>query len=80
MRGKPKFNPVRVFLIVVPLAIMLFWTLGPIYWILVTAFTTNDKLYSPVLNLFPDPITLSQFDELFRDSPFLRQLRNSFYV
>ena len=62
MRGKPKFNPVRVFLIVVPLAIMLFWTLGPIYWILVTAFTTNDKLYSPVLNLFPDPITLSQFN------------------
>ena len=80
MRGKPKFNPIRIFLIVVPLAIMLFWTLGPIYWILVTAFTTNDKLYSPVLNLFPNPITVSQFVELFRDTPFLRQLRNSFYV
>jgi len=80
MRGKPKFNPVRTFLIVVPLAVMLFWTLGPIYWILVTAFTTNDKLYSPVLNLFPNPITLSQFREIFWDSPFLRQLRNSFYV
>ena len=80
MRGKPKFNLVRAFLIVLPLAVMLFWTLGPIYWILVTAFTTNDKLYSPVLNLFPNPITLSQFRELFWDSPFLRQLRNSFYV
>ena len=80
MRGKRKFDPVRAFLIGLPLAVMLFWTLGPIYWILVTAFTTNDKLYSPVLNLFPNPITLSQFRELFWDSPFLRQLRNSFYV
>jgi multiple sugar transport system permease protein len=65
---------------VAPLAIMLFWSLAPIYWILVTAFSTNDKLYSPVLSLFPNPITLAHFRELFWDSPFLRQLGNSFYV
>ena len=59
---------------------MLFWSLAPIYWILVTAFSTNEKLYSPVLSLFPNPITLAHFRELFWDSPFLRQLRNSFYV
>jgi multiple sugar transport system permease protein len=80
MRRRLRFNPIKAFFMVVPLAIMLFWALAPIYWILVTAFTTNDKLYSPVLNLFPNPITLSHFDELFRESPFLRQLRNSFYV
>jgi ABC-type glycerol-3-phosphate transport system permease component len=68
MRRRLRFNPIKAFFMVVPLAIMLFWTLAPIYWILVTAFTTNDKLYSPVLNLFPNPITLSHFDELFRES------------
>ena len=80
MRRRSKINPVKAFLIVVPLAIMLFWSLAPIYWILVTAFSTNEKLYSPVLSLFPNPITLAHFRELFWDSPFLRQLRNSFYV
>ena len=80
MRCRSKINPVKAFLIVVPLAIMLFWSLAPIYWILVTAFSTNEKLYSPVLSLFPNPITLAHFQELFWDSPFLRQLRNSFYV
>ena len=80
MRRRSKTNPVKAFLIVVPLAIMLFWSLAPIYWILVTAFSTNEKLYSPVLSLFPNPITLAHFQELFWDSPFLRQLRNSFYV
>ena len=80
MRRRSKINPVKAFLIVAPLAIMLFWSLAPIYWILVTAFSTNEKLYSPVLSLFPNPITLAHFQELFWDSPFLRQLRNSFYV
>ena len=80
MRRRAKINPVKAFLIVAPLAIMLFWSLAPIYWILVTAFSTNEKLYSPVLSLFPNPITLAHFQELFWDSPFLRQLRNSFYV
>jgi multiple sugar transport system permease protein len=80
MGRRPRSNPVRAFFIVVPLVVMLFWTLGPIYWIIVTAFTTNDKLYSPVLSLFPDPITLVHFRELFWESPFLQQLRNSFYV
>jgi multiple sugar transport system permease protein len=80
MGRRPRSNPVRAFFIVVPLVIMLFWALGPIYWIIVTAFTTNDKLYSPVLSLFPDPITLVHFRELFWESPFLQQLRNSFYV
>jgi multiple sugar transport system permease protein len=80
MRRRSKTNPVKAFLIVVLLAIMLFWSLAPIYWILVTAFSTNEKLYSPVLSLFPNPITLAHFQELLWDSPFLRQLRNSFYV
>jgi multiple sugar transport system permease protein len=75
-----KLNPIRALFIVAPLAIMLFWSLAPIYWIVVTAFSTNEKLYSPVLSLFPNPITLSHFRELFWDSPFLQQLRNSFYV
>jgi multiple sugar transport system permease protein len=80
MPRRAKLNLVKAFFIWVPLAIMLFWSLAPIYWILVTAFSTNEKLYSPVLSLFPNPITLAHFRELFWDSPFLRQLRNSFYV
>jgi multiple sugar transport system permease protein len=80
MRRRSKVAPLKAFLIVVPLAIMLFWSLAPIYWIIVTAFSTNEKLYSPVLSLFPNPITLAHFRELLWDSPFLRQLRNSFYV
>jgi ABC-type glycerol-3-phosphate transport system permease component len=77
MPRRAKRNPVKAFFIWAPLAIMLFWSLAPIYWILVTAFSTNEKLYSPVLSLFPNPITLAHFRELFWDSPFLRQLRNS---
>ena len=80
MPRRAKRNPVKAFFIWAPLAIMLFWSLAPIYWILVTAFSTNEKLYSPVLSLFPNPITFAHFRELFWDSPFLRQLRNSFYV
>ena len=76
----PRRSRLKTAFMVAPLAIMLFWSLAPIYWILVTAFSTNDKLYSPVLSLFPNPITLAHFRELFWDSPFLRQLGNSFYV
>jgi multiple sugar transport system permease protein len=80
MRRRSKAHPLKAFFVLVPLAIMLFWSLAPIYWIIVTAFSTNEKLYSPVLSLFPNPITLAHFRELFWDSPFLRQLGNSFYV
>jgi multiple sugar transport system permease protein len=80
MRRRSKAHPLKAFFVLVPLAVMLFWSLAPIYWIIVTAFSTNEKLYSPVLSLFPNPITLAHFRELFWDSPFLRQLGNSFYV
>ena len=36
MRRRSKAHPLKAFFVLVPLAIMLFWSLAPIYWIIVT--------------------------------------------
>ena len=80
MENKFKLDLGKRIATVVILSACLVWTLGPIYWIVVTALTTNDALYQPVLNLFPNPVTFSHFSELFTKSNFLPQIRNSFCV
>ncbi|WP_222618071.1 carbohydrate ABC transporter permease [Nakamurella sp. PAMC28650] len=49
----------------------------PIYWMLVTAFSTREDLYLPGLHLWPAHFTLDNFRTPFNDFPIWSWFRNS---
>lgn len=55
------------------------WTLGPIYWILVTSLKTEIQVYREP-TLFPATVTLKSYDSILFHSNFLLYMRNSFEV
>ena len=65
---------------IVGLVIALAWALGPIYWVVVTAFKTSKEIYGAVPTLFPVLPTLENFDKALFRSEFPRFVFNSFYV
>ena len=45
--------------------LLAFWSLGPIYWSLITSLTPPNDLISQDLRLWPDTLTFEHYDKLF---------------
>jgi ABC-type glycerol-3-phosphate transport system permease component len=52
----------------------------PLYWMLVTAFSTRADLYAPGLHLWPRHLTFGNFVQPFRDFPVWRWFGNSLFI
>ena len=52
----------------------------PLYWMVVTAFSTRQSLYAPGLQLWPSDLTLANFLDPFRRFPVDRWFRNSLVI
>lgn len=61
------------------LPIMVF-VLFPFYWVIVTSFKTTTQISQRQSIFWPDPPTLTQYQELVFNSPFLHWLGNSVLV
>jgi multiple sugar transport system permease protein len=62
------------------LAGLLVFVLGPLYWIVVTAFKSEDQIVMHYSDLWPTPWTLQQFGDLFTNQPFGRWYLNTVLV
>jgi multiple sugar transport system permease protein len=62
------------------LALLLVWTLGPLYWMVTTSFKVPNEIYGASLSLWPHQPTLENFAILFRKTPYLLYFRNSMVV
>lgn len=62
------------------LAGLLLFVLGPLYWIAVTAFKSEDQIVMHYSDLWPTPWTLQQFTDLFNNQPFGRWYLNTVLV
>lgn len=63
-------------------ALLVFWSLAPLYWGLVVSLSTSGALNVAHLSLIPNPLTLSNYSSLLSGSgevstTFLASLRNS---
>ncbi|MGC4769135.1 ABC transporter permease subunit [Micromonospora sp. DT44] len=64
----------------VALAGLLFFVLGPLYWISVTAFKSEGQVVMRTDDLWPTPWTTEQFTALFANQPFGRWYLNTLLV
>jgi multiple sugar transport system permease protein len=64
----------------VALALLLFFVLAPLYWIVVTAFKSEGQIIMRVNDLWPTPWTTEQFTGLFTTKPFGRWYLNTVLV
>ncbi|MFZ0216358.1 MAG: ABC transporter permease subunit [Candidatus Dormiibacterota bacterium] len=60
--------------------VLLAFTLGPMYWMVVTAFKSDLQQQIRTSLMWPSPWTLSQFTALFQQNPFLTWYRNTIIV
>ncbi len=61
-------------------AVIILWSLGPIYWIFATGLKTEGEVYKYPPTLFPNVPTLKNFATIFMERPFAFYLRNSAIV
>lgn len=59
---------------------LLFFVLGPLYWIAVTAFKSEGQVVMRTDDLWPTPWTMEQFTALFANQPFGRWYLNTILV
>lgn len=59
------------------LAVMLVWTLVPFYWMIVTSLKADREIYGFEATLMPRQPTLAAYQRLFRQTPFVKYIRNS---
>jgi len=64
----------------VAMAGLLVFTLGPMYWISVTAFKSESQVVTRLNDLWPTPWSLEQFGALFSNQPFGRWYLNTLLV
>jgi len=59
------------------LAVMLVWTLVPFYWMIATSLKKDKEIYGYEATLIPREPTLEAYRRLFRQTPFVKYVRNS---
>jgi multiple sugar transport system permease protein len=62
------------------LAIMLFWTAVPFYWMIVTSLKHDKEIYGYEATLIPQQPTIANYITIIKDTPYLLYLRNSVLV
>jgi multiple sugar transport system permease protein len=58
----------------------LIWTLFPVYWMVKTSLTPNDQMYDPKPKLIPTEITTQHYSDLFKETEFMGNIKNSLTV
>ncbi|MGN6697221.1 MAG: ABC transporter permease [Thermomicrobiales bacterium] len=65
----------------ITMALLLFFVLGPFYWMIITAFKTELQQTAQLGNVFwPQPWSLQQFHKLLGEHPFWTWFRNTVVV
>jgi ABC-type glycerol-3-phosphate transport system permease component len=64
----------------VVLAVLIVWTLAPLYWMVVTSLKLNSEIYGEHVTLWPLRPTLENYRVLFEETNFLIYFRNSVIV
>lgn len=72
---KFKWSKILLWLLI---AVLLVWSLFPIYWIIMTSFKTNAATIQKDPTWLPDPFTLEQYKAIFERPTFWSSLLNSF--
>jgi len=62
------------------LAVLLIWSVAPVYWIVVTALKTEKEIYDYPPTFFPTTVTLEQYATILWHSQFPLFIRNSAIV
>lgn len=62
------------------IAVLLFWSLGPIYWIVATSLKTEKEIYAYPPTAWPELLTFGQYGIVFTRTRFPLFLRNSLWV
>jgi multiple sugar transport system permease protein len=62
------------------IALIIVWSIGPIYWIVITGLKNTKEVYLYPPTLFPRDPTLENFVTIFTERPFAFYLRNSVIV
>ncbi len=75
--GQERLGMFARLMIMVPFMV---FVLFPFYWVLITAFKTTPQISERTSIFWPSPATLSQFESLLWDTPFLTWLFNSAFI
>ncbi len=62
------------------ITLIIVWSIGPIYWIVITGLKNTKEVYMYPPTLFPGDSTLKNFVAIFTERPFAFYLRNSVIV
>jgi multiple sugar transport system permease protein len=62
------------------LAVYLFWTIAPFYWMIITSLKSNQEIYTIPPTFFPNKVVLDHYRDIFVRFQFLLHLRNSLIV
>jgi len=62
------------------IVLIIVWSIGPIYWIVITGLKNTKEVYMYPPTLFPRDPTLKNFVTIFTERPFAFYLRNSVIV
>ena len=62
------------------ISLIIVWSIGPIYWIVITGLKNTKEVYMSPPTLFPKDLTLKNFVTIFTERPFAFYLRNSVIV
>lgn len=65
---------------VLAMAVLTVVALGPLYWVLISAFKSRQEILQAVPTWFPQTFTLSNFQQLFLTTDYGLYLRNSLIV
>jgi multiple sugar transport system permease protein len=71
---------IRGIVVAIGIAFFVFWSLFPIYWVVVTALKNAKEVYALPPTFWPEAPTLANFQELLFQSAFPLFVRNSFIV
>jgi len=75
-----RFRPLYWAGICLGIAVLLLWSLGPIYWIVATSLKTEKEIYAYPPTAWPETLTLAQYGIVFTRTRFPLFLRNSMVV
>src|SRR5690242_639172 len=78
--GHPTLRAVRTVVFYVPLAVFLLVTFAPVYWIILSAFTPINELFSTPLRYIPAHPSLINFQTVAGIVPLGQQAFNSVFL
>ena len=80
-RAEIRFKSTRTAIITyLVLAMLSIWTIGPIYWVVVTSFKHDKEIYGAEATLLPREFTFKNYTAILFERPFPNFFYNSIRV